>query len=447
MPRPVCPVDPLQKAWIEYRMQWLSSVFGVERLSQASFLTPESLGFKQVTADNFVSFFERLHRQAFPEKTPFTICLDDAYHQAELQLADDHESPQIPRTIHLPEFSSKPVSRQAANVVVEICHRRLLECGQLDEDSHSELLAELASVFFGLAFYPTNECVGRGATTGSTVETLVVPVKQTHMTGRMFGYAIALWIDVRNEQVFRWQRSLRLDVREAAEQSLRYLERNNDSFFSEENLGNNPDHLTQGQISQLIDDPSPSKVIIGLWQMGRHHWLSRIGTDRVVKLLEHEVPEIRWTAAQALALADDGTPAMIEALVKSLSDRVDQVRANAATALGFLAKPGEQVVRQVSHLLKDADRSVACSAAWTLGRFGSSALPAKSLLVRLLRQSLVECDHWSIDLLVGALDQIVDQFEDLVSDIAKPDEYEMRELLFQALKDHRAAQYEPPESA
>ncbi len=431
MRRPSCPVDPLEQAWIEFRLQWLSAALGPEAMRSASFVTPAQLGIADpLSAEQLPSVFERLQRIAFPTKTPVSLVFGETpFGEPDAEHA---------RTISIPPRAlSASLSKLMANLVVDVCFRRLQDTGALHGEVRSDLLAELASVYFGLAYYPANECVGRRLSTGISMEQLSVPVKQRNMTGRMFGYALALWIRARGDLDTPWLDSLRLDVREAVASSLRYLDRVGQPFFCREHLGHDPERLTRPQIESLLNHDSTTHVIIGLWQLGQFDDPGPAVFERVLQLLDHAVPEIRWTAAQALALSSDASPAIVQGLVQSLSDREGQVRASAATSLGYLRPDNQQVISQITRMLQDPDRHVAHSAGWALGRFGKAAALASRGLALLLRQSLIDCDHWSIDMLVGSLNLIVDEFEPLIPQIVKPHEKDLREMLSLALQEHR----------
>ncbi len=431
MPRIRCPVDPLEKAWIEYRLQWCSHVFGAQALRKAHVVTPRDVGIgKSLEFHDLPRAFDEVQRIAFPAKKPLRLSLGDQAIQFQRPESDESY-------IHFQVNPDQSASQTFAGLLIELCHRRLVESGAIQQGDRSELLSELATVFFGIAIIPANECVGRTWATGASMEIIPLPVKRGHLTGRMFGYAIAAWVTAKQVTDQRWFKELCPDVREATRKSIDYLHSEPAPYFSSETIGNNPDAATKREILDLIGSASTSKIIVGLWQLAGLERISEREFEQVVPLLEHPVPEIRSAAAESISLADSASPAIIEALVRSLGDRYEQVRAGAARTLGFLRPQDERIVDQIQRLLHDADRDVAFSAGWALGRFGSIAQAAIPSLIKLLRRSLIECEHQAIDTIVGSLDSISVEFEALIPEIVDRDENELYSLVHDALVRHR----------
>lgn len=105
----------------------------------------------------------------------------------------------------------------------ELGHVHLLGHGRLtDEAEDHEPLTDLLTVYLGMGAFTANSVIRenywhRGAYSGWSMG------RRGYLTMPMFGYAFALFARARGEERPAWARELRLDVRSAFKQAVRFL--------------------------------------------------------------------------------------------------------------------------------------------------------------------------------------------------------------------------------
>ncbi|MBF2017603.1 MAG: HEAT repeat domain-containing protein, partial [Rivularia sp. T60_A2020_040] len=108
-------------------------------------------------------------------------------------------------------------------------------------------------------------------------------------------------------------------------------------------------------------------LLLKIWLLGRTK--SEVAIPGLIKLLEHEDLDVRWSAADALVKIE--SEAAIPGLISLLEHEDSDVRSRAASALGEI-KSSAAIPGLIS-LLEDEDSSVRSRAASALGEIKSSA--------------------------------------------------------------------------
>ena len=242
--KPVCPIDPEPRAWLDERFGWLEAQFGRERMLGARVILP--------TAEFFPDPYEGRPEdvQVMMERVAGYMNVDAG--RLELVLfSNDHGMPQ---TGPGPRITSGPAGLYmrgdddggdaaertrigievgqladpmtlVATLAHEIGHELLLGEGRVsgDEADH-EPLTDLLTVFLGMGVFTGNSTLqDRGWSDGLWAGW------QTRRLGyldqRTFGYALARFAWARGEGAPDWIKHVRPDVRAPMKQGLKFLTR------------------------------------------------------------------------------------------------------------------------------------------------------------------------------------------------------------------------------
>ncbi len=239
-----CPVDAQQKTWIEHRMNWLCSQFGLEKLKNVQVILPTKEFFPDPFDGSEASFRRLLDR----------VCgyMGVDTQRIDMQLyADQHHDKVAPGIYVTSEgkgalgtyqkgmrhMISIEVSTRAdplsmiATMAHELAHVHLLGDDRIthNEQDH-EPLTDLTTVFLGLGVFTANSVVRESRWSADGWSGWRIG-QQGYLSEPMYGYAFALFAWVRGETKPLWESHLRLNVRSALRNSLRYLQKTNDSTF------------------------------------------------------------------------------------------------------------------------------------------------------------------------------------------------------------------------
>ncbi len=412
-PRP--PLDIVEKAWVETRMQWLAETLGVPRMLAVPVALPEPEWFGgdyDGTSENARQLMTRICQHL---KVPAR--------QIELQVAG--RQCQVGSS---GEFSEEvvPVSDQQLHdpiaLTVVVAHqlvRPLLPLNDLAVQNGREVswLIELACVYLGLGVYVANAVVTESTRQGHHACDSGSPLP--HLPARMAGYALALFAHVRGESRPAWKSYLRLDALAAFHSGLKYLQRTGDTLFSSETAGQPPGAAsTEGLLRQLTTG-SRSARVAALWALrDRRHAATAVLA--VASCLHDRLPAMREEAARTLAGYGPVATSAVPSLIELLHDTHYPTRAAAVLALGELETHSQEVLQHLVPLLSDPERDVIFRAAEAVSKFGEGGEDAIPALLSALRSALIRCDHGLIQALTHALyaldpdptDRVMEFFED-----------------------------------
>ncbi len=221
-------VDPDTKEWIDARASWLVGEFGRRRFLECVIVLP--------TAEFFPGDYSRT--EDGPRRLLDQVCyymqIDPA--RVELALYANNRDlvgdapvgtfqPWEDRYLISVEASqlADPLAA-AATMAHELGHVHLLGDGRIspDADDH-EPLTDLLTVFMGLGVITANNAFSDSNWQGAGMEGWRIS-RQGYFTMPMFGYALAVFAELRGEEWPDWSKHLRLDVRHAFKRSLKYLQ-------------------------------------------------------------------------------------------------------------------------------------------------------------------------------------------------------------------------------
>jgi hypothetical protein len=230
--KPECPVGPEARQWIDTRWGWLEGQFGAERLRRTRVILPHPEFFP----DPFHGREEDARRMldhvcGYMDIDPTTV---------ELSLYEDRnpvydgEWRHGTAGLYHAEAGKFRIWVEVANLndplgmvatmAHELGHVHLLGHGRIsDETEDHELLTDLLTVYFGLGVFSANAVIREhywhaGQVSGWSMG------RRGYLGMPVYGYALARFARARGEDWADWARELRLDVRSAFKQAMRFLE-------------------------------------------------------------------------------------------------------------------------------------------------------------------------------------------------------------------------------
>jgi hypothetical protein len=234
------PVTSENKAWIDRRMAWLSTEFGSQQMRRAPVVLPTAEFFPEPYSGNEADVRRILERVCgwmgiAPESVELALYQDDQpTREAGLQPSTSglyQDEGGVYRIWIEVKNLADPVAL-VATCAHELAHVLLLGHGRIsrDADDH-EQLADLLPVCCGLGVFSANAVIREhnwhvGEWSGWSVR------RSGYLTMPMYGYALALFAWARGEDRPAWAKHLRLDVRAAFKQSLRYLTQHGGAPFA-----------------------------------------------------------------------------------------------------------------------------------------------------------------------------------------------------------------------
>jgi hypothetical protein len=226
-----CPVDPAMRQWIDTRWAWLEGQFGTERLRDGCVILPR--------AEFFPDPFHGTEEDARRMLDRVCDYMDIDPGSIELSLYEDRnpvyegEWRNGTAGLYHPEAGRFRIWVEVANLedplamvgtlAHELGHVHLLGHGRIsDEAKDHEPLTDLLTVYFGMGVFTANSVIRErywhaGYVSGWNMG------RQGYLGMPAYGYAFARFARARDEAGAEWVRELRLDVRSAFKQALRFL--------------------------------------------------------------------------------------------------------------------------------------------------------------------------------------------------------------------------------
>lgn len=242
-----CPVDPVTRDWIEWRMRWLAEQFTWERLRSGRVILPTPEFFPdpfENTADDAQVILNRVC--GYMEIDPNTLLLS-IYQDSEPNFEGQWRQSAAG---HFREIGGKfQISIEESNlddplaliatIAHELGHVHLLGHRRISPETEDhEPLTDLLTVFLGMGIFTANSVIREnywfeGGYSGWKMG------KQGYLTMPMFGYAFAIYARARGEENPEWSRLLRADVRSPFKAGFRYLAERAESPGNSEDQGEN----------------------------------------------------------------------------------------------------------------------------------------------------------------------------------------------------------------
>jgi hypothetical protein len=434
--RPRCPLNAREKTWLELRMDWLVRQIGFEKFHQIEVVTPTDRYFperysgseqdierifRQVCTSMAVPR-ESIDLQVFDGSHPPPVLVDGRSDALGLYQRPDGAGGTQVVWINRSE-TTNPMSL-VATMAHELAHSILLGQEWLTpQDADHEFVTDLFVVASGLGIFVSNTSVvdeSRTYVSGGLITHRWSISKRGYLPIRMFGYALALFAWLRDEEQPRWARELRPDTRLVFEQALRYLRRTDDCLCQSQVIpkGSVTDRR---YLAERLTSASAGVRISTFWELRRPGQLDLTDEEwqALASGLNHPDAVVQCEAALAIATMNRADPGIVEPLLRLIARNSDNADTRTALtlALGVQTEPANLLIDELTHLLADESTSVIQAALIALSRFGRGAEPvAGSKILAVFRAGLIACDQRTIGHAAYALRQL---YEDPVSTSAE----------------------------
>ncbi len=250
-------------------------------------------------------------------------------------------------------------------------------------------------------------------------------------------YAFALSAWVRGEASLSWLDAVPAVIKKPAQKSLKYLSKQNDSFFR-------PHQSKAGKLKQdqnfwleTVAQKSISEQIIGLRYLQVASDSDTRQLSALLDKLRSDNPAVLLNAINTAGSMKKASVAVVDELNLLLENRNDQIRAKAMFALARLAAVDEGAIKFAIKMLESHAKFVIYAGLLGLSSISdvpSSVFPAAN---RAFIRSLQICDYEFIGLFVAAFQQWVDDPELYLKNLLQEDSPEYFEIAMEALASAR----------
>lgn len=230
--KPTCPIDSNAKEWIDWRWERLEVEFGVEHLRRARVILPTDEFFPDPFHGNEEQARRELDRLCgyvdldptmvdmflFQDRDPIHI---EGWWKGAAELYRPDESRY---QIWIEVDNLKDPLAMLATMAHELGHVHLLGHGRITDDvEDQEPLTDLLTVFLGMGALTANAVIRETNWSYGQFSSWSMS-RRGYLGMNELGYAFARFAQSRGEDGSEWAKELRLDVRAAFKQSMRYLQ-------------------------------------------------------------------------------------------------------------------------------------------------------------------------------------------------------------------------------
>jgi hypothetical protein len=229
--KPECPVDPATREWIDSRWSWLEAQFGLDRLRKACVILPRHEFFPDPfhgTEEDVRLMLDRVCGYMEIEPTSVELSLyedrNPAYEgQWRQGTAGLYQSEAGRSRVWVEVTNLSDPLALVATMAHALGRAHLLGRGLISEDTEDhEPLTDLLTVYLGVGVFRANSVIREhywhaGQVSGWSM------ARRGYLGMPEYGYALARFARARDEDGAAWVGELRLDVRTAFKQAMRFL--------------------------------------------------------------------------------------------------------------------------------------------------------------------------------------------------------------------------------
>ena len=381
--RPRCPLDIREKTWVELRMQWLVDRLGFEQMRTVEVVTPSDKHFPDSysgTDQEVERVFGQVCDQMRVPRESVELSLFDGVRPSPyildprgtaLGLYEQRTAENQRHTIWIERKQTDELLHFIGTVAHELAHCILLGDGLLtDAEADHEFITDLLPVVRGLGVFAANATLVEESHQLMQGSWRSVS-KAGYMPSRMFGYALAIFAWLRDEQRPAWARYLRGDPHSFFTSGFHFLRKTNECVCrSPAGLGCDIPRVLQTRLSSNV----PGVCLDALWELRRP-----------------ETPK----------LTDDDWAAILACL-----DRRDSVLVcEAALAVAALCRPDASAAGKCVDLLSryDSDPDVLSAAALALSTQEAVLVPQTAEMEFAVDELLKLLKHESRRVVISSL--------------------------------------------
>jgi hypothetical protein len=392
---PRLPLETGAKVWAERRFRDLCRVPGLSSIRTVDVLLPGSSELPTEYAGTeycIDQLFGVVCRRMGLDSSEIDLHIDSEENLPEalgVYVAPDDKSDR-PQIIYCESLRSEP-DRLLATLAHEAAHevlRRQLPEVYLDDDM--ELCTDMLPVLYGFGVFMANSTLRETSETISNWYYWSLS-KSGYLTSEVFGYSLALFAWVREDDAPTWLSSLRPDAAGSCAAGLKYLRKTSDCVFSRELDERWPPAFNDSQLQSELQLRSKTRQANALIELSSRPLSSANLQSEIVTHLQSSDPDVRLLALETLRAVEKPDEATFFRILEAEHDVDTRVR----RLLPSLIRPDscetEFAVRSLTRLIGDSDPTVASGAAASLAAFAESpgvdnAFPAAvDLLKRLLK--------------------------------------------------------------
>lgn len=397
---PKCPLDTLTKTWIERRMLWLAERFGLDRLKNATLVTPTPDFFPDPYTPDDAGFGPTARRVCgYMGVDPDSV---------QFVLADDNDMPEAAGLYEIGERSTIYVARSrlaepvrlVAVLAHELAHELLLKGGHISREvTDHEQVTDLLPVFLGMGIFGANGTV-REETWRDPHGTYSLVTRQGYLTSLELGYALAVFAHARGEASPKWVKHLRPDAGVTLKTALGYLRKTNDTLFRP-NAATRRE--TPAELADDLADPSPTVRLNALWQVEEltdpHEGL----LAAVEPCFKHTDAAVRLAAVRTVGRFGAAAGRLAPRLIDAMFHADPPIRVEAAVALGRVRGDADHVIPALTFAIGADHPELVSAAAAALVPFGRQAAAAEPKLMAALEAAGHLSDESRVKNLIAAL--------------------------------------------
>jgi HEAT repeat protein len=445
--KPKCPVSLREKVWTELRLAWLADQFGLDRMLSSKVVVPTAEFFPDPYNASELAARGLLKRVC--KLMEVDVARIDFRVRPETEMPDAaglYEQGERP-TISIEQSQLDDQESLIATLAHEVAHELLIGGKKLqgDEEDH-EQITDLLMAFLGIGVFAANTRVTQTNSLYLRWESWSIK-RLGYLTARTLGYSFAAieWVSGHTNPA--WAEFLGRDPWCAMRDGLRYLDKTDDTLFSEE-LGDK--YIRQRSIDEVnadLSDDSDSVCVAAMWALEDLGKDAVNAIDSLVRCLEKRSAEVKREALLALGTIGKPVGTAISQIVDSMKSRDDESRAAATIAIGLICPEldmigphGASIQEELTILLDDSSQKVRHAAAGALMAYGPQTANLAPRLMPAFENALVHCEYEVIRYYTDVLMAIVPDVDPFLRHELAPRDPELYQLAVDILGEQRELQ-------
>lgn len=407
---PRCPLNLGLKVWTERRFRDIGEVLGASHVRNVKVIQPESESFESTTNpdDLIAGIFEKVCMWMDVSPASLRLKVISNADMADLVAAQNHGRIEATKSLYrIPSSNDDPAEliistqidleteRLMAVIARGVAHDVLrTRMPSLFESADRMMAIDLVPVFFGLGISVANSTIRELHGEHGTYSTFQLS-RTGQLSAEVYGYALALFSWVRNEDRIDWMRHLRLDARETMKAGLKFLTKTGDCVFESDSFGYRSRLDALADLRRALEEQSPTLQMNALLTLQPRPEDCRQLSREIIPMLKVRDRDQRAQAVLTLrpCITDEDS---LSAILNLYDDSESPVR----FAVAACAHPGSAddaaCIRTLTALLPDRDPGISTRAAIQLLQFESLPEDVLRPAVDLLKTGNIRCDELMI---------------------------------------------------
>lgn len=452
-------ISTAEKVAIEGEILGLGEFFGNEKWRDTPLERPEEFAGILVNREDAVDqLFSRLAEMLGlnSERVRLLYSRSELNSVSGLGLIHSHEHSLDEDGVVVPDFQSDLViganlrfDSLLGEMVRKLVTLKLIQSGYIDAGSSDiDLIAEVATVFFGFGLFTVNETVSTSQSSESGFHHYSM-VKLGALNSFGIGYLMALVLWHRNQTNLDVEKYLRLDACLSFQKTIEYLTRTNDSLLADPNLARMDSSTSISTIEAQLKSCTPTGA---LWLLESIQF--RTDLKRDIGLVQSTLFEfarsrdlsVARMALHLISFAPSIDSIEVRQLKKMSRSRDPWVSAVAANILSAHL-PFEKCEHEFRSLLDRTDHDAAANAAQMAHRFQSRAVRYEQQVCQRIKMAINRVNYglgfWYMLVLTQISEDPVSRIEEVFG--ADEELFRGASELFREVSDSTEIRFDEPE--